>query len=173
MFGIGSGEVILIIIVAIIVLGPKKLPEFARNAGKLIANLKSATSELKRNLEQEIGVDELSKLNPRKIAEDIIAGEDISDIHPGKYIKKTVEKEIEDMYPDTSSKKKADQDKKPSDTAKTLKKAKPADALTTPASAVKRDGKKPGEKNIKPSATKETKKTSKAKKGTDEREKTR
>lgn len=98
MFGVGSGEVILIILVAIIVLGPKKLPEFARNAGRLIANLRAATADLKRNLEQEIGVDELSKLNPRKIADEIIAGEDISDIHPARYIKKTIEKEIIDPY---------------------------------------------------------------------------
>jgi Tat protein translocase TatB subunit len=112
MFGVGSGEVVLIILVAIIVLGPKRLPEFARSLGKLIANLRAATSELKKNLEQEIGVDELSKLNPRKIADDIIAGQDISDIHPAKYIKKTVEKAIQDPYTEAPKEKLKQEDKK-------------------------------------------------------------
>jgi len=100
MFGVGSSEVILILIVAIIVLGPKRLPEFARSAGRLIASLRTATSDLKKNLEQEMGIDELSKLNPRRIAEDIIAGKDISDIHPAKYGKKTKALNIKDPYTD-------------------------------------------------------------------------
>lgn len=108
MFGIGSGEVILILVVAILVLGPKKLPEFARNAGRLIANLRAATSDLKKNLEQEMGIDELNKLNPRRIAEDIMAGEDISDIHPGKY-RQVNKQDVKDPYTDENPEEKKEQ----------------------------------------------------------------
>lgn len=118
MFGIGSGEVILILLVAILVLGPKKLPEFARSTGRLIANLKAATSDLKKNLEQEMGIDELNKLNPRRIAEDIMAGEDISDIHPGKY-RQFNKQDVKDPYTDENPEEKKEpggENLKPDDT---------------------------------------------------------
>jgi Tat protein translocase TatB subunit len=50
MFGIGMPELLLILAVALIVLGPKKLPEMARSLGKALAELKKSTEELKGNL---------------------------------------------------------------------------------------------------------------------------
>ena len=50
MFGIGMPELLLILAVALIVLGPKKLPELARSLGKGLAELKKSTEELKGNL---------------------------------------------------------------------------------------------------------------------------
>lgn len=50
MFGIGMPEFLLILVVALIVLGPKKLPELARSLGKGLAELKKSTEELKGNL---------------------------------------------------------------------------------------------------------------------------
>jgi Tat protein translocase TatB subunit len=57
MFGIGMPELLLILALALIVLGPKKLPELARALGKGMAEFRRATDELKdelRQLENEI-----------------------------------------------------------------------------------------------------------------------
>jgi TatA/E family protein of Tat protein translocase len=50
MFGIGMPELILIMALALIVLGPKKLPEIARALGKGLAEFRRATDELKEEL---------------------------------------------------------------------------------------------------------------------------
>ena len=57
MFGIGMPELLLILALALIVLGPKKLPELARALGKGMAEFRRATDELKeefRQMEHEV-----------------------------------------------------------------------------------------------------------------------
>ena len=57
MFGIGMPELLLILALALIVLGPKKLPELARALGKGMAELRRATDEIKdefRQMENDI-----------------------------------------------------------------------------------------------------------------------
>lgn len=53
MFNIGMPELIMICAVALIVVGPKRLPDMARQIGKAVAQLKKATSDLQGALEQE------------------------------------------------------------------------------------------------------------------------
>ena len=53
MFGIGLPELILIMAVALIVVGPDKLPELAKSLGKGIFELKKAASSLKDSLNEE------------------------------------------------------------------------------------------------------------------------
>ena len=50
MFGIGTTELILILVVALLVLGPKKLPEIARSLGRGMAEFRRASNEFTRTL---------------------------------------------------------------------------------------------------------------------------
>jgi TatA/E family protein of Tat protein translocase len=67
MFGIGMPELLLILAVALIVLGPKKLPELARALGKGMAEFRRATEELKEEFQQmEHQVEDSSPAAPAK-----------------------------------------------------------------------------------------------------------
>jgi len=58
MFGIGMSEMILIAALALIVIGPKKLPGLARSLGRGFAEFKRATNELKSTFEMEMKAEE-------------------------------------------------------------------------------------------------------------------
>ncbi len=51
MFGIGMPELLLILAVALIVLGPKKLPEIARSLGRGLAEFRRTTDDVKREMQ--------------------------------------------------------------------------------------------------------------------------
>lgn len=58
MFGIGMPELLLILAVALIVIGPKKLPDLARSLGRGMAEFKKATREFKQNLDIDTDIKE-------------------------------------------------------------------------------------------------------------------
>lgn len=61
MFGIGMPELILIAVVALIVLGPKKLPDLAKSMGRAVREFRKATSELKETLQVDEEFSEVKK----------------------------------------------------------------------------------------------------------------
>lgn len=74
MFGIGTTELMVILVVALLVLGPKKLPQVARSLGKAFGEFRRVSTDVKRTIDTE--VDRLEKEERDKKARDELRGED-------------------------------------------------------------------------------------------------
>jgi sec-independent protein translocase protein TatA len=63
MFGsIGVPELIMIFLVALLLFGPRKLPEIGRSLGKALGEFRRASNDLKRTLEEEVASDHLREI---------------------------------------------------------------------------------------------------------------
>src|SRR5436190_15568041 len=69
MFGsLGVPELILIFAVALVVFGPRRLPEIGRTLGKALGEFRKATDELKNTIEREVRLEELKTIAPAIVA---------------------------------------------------------------------------------------------------------
>ena len=71
---IGMPELIIIFVIALIIFGPRKLPELGRSLGKSLAEFKRASNELRSTLEEEIRLEE-QKPEPKPKTEPSRTGE--------------------------------------------------------------------------------------------------
>ncbi|HET8723661.1 MAG TPA: Sec-independent protein translocase protein TatB [Anaeromyxobacteraceae bacterium] len=65
MFGLGFGEIVVILVLALVLLGPQKLPEVAKQLGKGFRDFKKASDDLKNQFERELYAEEAKQSRPR------------------------------------------------------------------------------------------------------------
>jgi sec-independent protein translocase protein TatB len=82
MFGMGWSEILLIGIVGVLVFGPDKLPEFARQSARLIRTVRRMAQDAKNDLGREFGHD--------------LSGLDLKDLDPREVVRRTI---LEDSPP--------------------------------------------------------------------------
>lgn len=89
MFGIGAGELITLVVLALILIGPDRLPNVATDAAKLAKRLRdianTATAELRENLGP--GFEDL----------------EVTDLHPKKLLRKTIGNSLDEISSDINS----------------------------------------------------------------------
>ena len=97
MFGsLGGSELLLVLVLALLLFGPRRLPQIGRTIGKGLAEFRRATNELKSNLEREVRADEIREvrsdieslnrevrkavdpLNPSKMVERFVSDADMT-----------------------------------------------------------------------------------------------
>ena len=71
MFGsLGGPEIILILVLALLLFGPRRLPQIGRSLGKSLAEFRRATTDFKLNLEREVDLAEVKEAG-REISETV------------------------------------------------------------------------------------------------------
>ena len=83
MFNLGVPELLLILAVALIVFGPRKLPEIGRTLGKALGEFRRATDDLKNSIEREVRLEELKKIGPSIVPYESVSRTEPLDIAGG------------------------------------------------------------------------------------------
>ena len=73
MFGLGMPEILLILAIALIVIGPQKLPDLAKTLGRAMGEFKKSAQEFKRSIDVETTVKDIKDINlPKTDLKDIL-----------------------------------------------------------------------------------------------------
>jgi len=103
MFGIGMPELILILAIALIVIGPKKLPDLAKSLGRTMREFKRATNEFKESIELDDEVKDLEDVKKtfddisNEIKENMDVSKEMGGLNENKKETKDTETKIEDV----------------------------------------------------------------------------
>ena len=100
MFDVGLSELMIIAVVALVVIGPERLPKVARTAGLLLGRLQRYVSDVKSDINREIQLDELKKM--QREMTDQVTNLQASVTHEMREVESSVSKVIEPLAADVA-----------------------------------------------------------------------
>ena len=100
MFDVGLTELLVIAVVALVVIGPERLPKVARTAGLLLGRLQRYVSDVKSDINREIQLDELKKMQQEMTSQ--VAGLQASVTHEMREVESSVNKVVEPLAADVA-----------------------------------------------------------------------
>lgn len=89
MFGLGWPEIVALVVIALLVFGPEKLPQAAAQAGKTLRALRQMANNAKQDLQAGLGPE--------------FANFDPADLNPKNFVRKHLTGDLEDDWNDTSA----------------------------------------------------------------------
>jgi sec-independent protein translocase protein TatB len=95
MFDVGLSELMIIAVVALVVIGPERLPKVARTAGLLLGRLQRYVRDVKSDINREIQLDELKKMQQEMT--DQVTNLQTSVTHEMREVESSVSKVIEPL----------------------------------------------------------------------------
>ncbi len=95
MFDVGISELMVIAVVALVVIGPERLPKVARTAGLLLGRLQRYVSDVKADINRELQLDELKKLQQQ--VTDQVTSLTASVTHEMREVESSVNRAIEPL----------------------------------------------------------------------------
>ncbi|MCX7161793.1 MAG: Sec-independent protein translocase protein TatB [Betaproteobacteria bacterium] len=95
MFDVGLSELMVIAVVALVVIGPERLPKVARTAGLLLGRLQRYVGDVKADINREIQLDELKKLQQQ--VTDQVTGLEASVAHEMREVESAVNTAVEPL----------------------------------------------------------------------------
>jgi sec-independent protein translocase protein TatA len=79
---IGMPELLVIFVIALVIFGPRRLPELGRSLGKTMAEFKRATTEIQQTLEREVALDaehqKVAQVQPPVVSADPAFGDGLA-----------------------------------------------------------------------------------------------
>ncbi|MFL6239544.1 MAG: sec-independent translocase [Actinomycetes bacterium] len=82
MFHVGLGEVLIIVVVALFVIGPTRLPKYAADAGRMLRQLRLLAKQASASVREELGPE--------------FADVELADLHPRRFVRKHLFEDIDD-----------------------------------------------------------------------------
>jgi len=130
MFDVGLSELMVIGVVALVVIGPERLPKVARTAGLLLGRLQRYVSDVKADISREIQLDEMKKLQQQ--VTDQVKGLEASVSHEMREVESSVSSVVAPLAKDGAASPAPTSEAKPAAVAPATQALAPGAAAETP-----------------------------------------